>query len=235
MLKIPRIQFKNFARRNQKTENKNRWSGWFDLLLEGCISINGISIEIDGRTFCGESPPRISHNDAMTNVRLTDTPIVHRHKRRPKRLLDEHLGFEINEFLNRTHHEDVERFLKEETSFLADSEPFKPKAWKNKSLRIPVDYIAITGISGRDGNAQAHIRLGYHIILWKIPVYPTFEPDGVIFDERIIQEVEKILARKKAKDAIRYCVTNNTFDIEGKLVSKIPRCKKGKIPPVRLY
>lgn len=208
-------------------------AAWIDLFF-GCISMNGISIEIDDYLFSGESRPHISHNDAMADMRLIDVPIHHHGKRRPKNLLYEYLAIGMNEFVNGTHYEEVKKFLNRETDHLGDSEPFKPEAWKGKSLRIPVDFISIYGISGRNGTARAHIMIGHHLVLWDIPVYPNFKPDNVIFDKRIIEEIKKILARKKARDILKYCALNKTFNYEDKFISKIPGCKK-KIPPVRFY
>jgi hypothetical protein len=227
VLSVPTIQLKNFMQRESCR------AAWIDLLF-GCISMNGISIEIDDHLFPGESWPHISHNDAMADMRLIDVPIHHHGKRQPKNLLYEHLAIGMNEFINGTHYEEVKKFLNKETDHLSDSHPFKPEAWDGKSLRIPVDFISVYGISGGNGIARAHVRIGHHIVLWNMQVYPTFKPDQVIFDERIIEEVKKILARKRATSTLKYCAQNKAINHEDKFMSKIPGCKK-KIPPVRFY
>ncbi len=232
-LKVSEIQLKRFLQYPCLGGGRRR-AAWFDLFL-GCVSMNGISMEIDNHVFPGEIRPGITHNEAMSNMRLIDRPILHRDKRRPKYSLDEYLAIGMNEFINGTHYEVLKRFLDRETSHFDDSEMFKPEIWKGKSLRIPVDFISVYGVSGSDGSARAHIRIGHHIVLWRMPVYPTFKPDKVIFDERVIEEIKKILARKKAQSTLRYCALNKTFNHEDKFTSKTPGCIKGKIPPVRFY
>lgn len=235
MLKVPRIQVKNFLRRDPLPGKKELRAAWLDLLLEGCISINGIDIEIDDHIFPGEERPHVSHNDAMTNVRLLDKPFEHHGKRQPRHLLYEYIAIGMNELINGTRYAEVKKFLDKETDHLEDFEPFKPKIWNGKSLRIPVDFVSIYGMSGRDGITQANIRLGHHIVLWGIQVYPTFKPDNIIFDKRVIKEIEKILATGVVKKSLMYCATHNTFNHEDKFVNRAWKCGKAKIPPIRFY
>ena len=232
VLSVPTIQLKNFMQRKLPA-GKTQQSAWIDLSL-GCLSMNGISIEIDDHLFPGESWPHVSHNDAMADMRLIDVPILHHGKRSPKKFLYEYLAIGMNEFINGTHYEEVKKFLNGEVDHLSDSEPFKPEVWKGKSLRIRMDFISVYGISGRDGIVRAHIKLGHHIVLWDVQVYPTLKTDNVIFDERVIKEIKKILARKRTREALRYCALNKSFNYEDKFTSRMPGCKK-KIPPVRFY
>lgn len=204
---------------------------WFDLLLEGSFSINGISAEISDCVFPGEKRHHISHNDAMADVRLLDHPVDHRGKIRPRHFLEEYLAIGMNEFLNNTHYEEVKKFLNKETSYLKNSELFKPEIWKGRSLRISDDFISIYGMS----NDRAHIKIGHHIILFNMTVYPVFKPDGVLFDERVIKEIERILARDRVKKAIKYCAVNRVFNHRDVFTSKIPGCNMNKTPPVRFY
>lgn len=233
MLKVSEIQLKEFLR-DSNFGKEDRKTAWFDLFL-GCISMRGIHIEIDDHVFPGEKRPGITHNEAMSNTRFIDRPILHRDKKRSKYLLDEYLAIGMNEFINDTHYEVLKKFLDKETDHFDDSEIFKPEIWKGKSLRIPVDFISVYGVSGGDSITRAHIRIGHHIVMWGIQVYPTFKPDKVIFDERIIEEINKILARKKVQSTLRYCALNKAFNYESQFISKAPGCRKGKIPPVRFY
>lgn len=234
MLKVPSIQVKNLLQKESCLGEKECRSAWLDLFLE-CISINGISISIDDHTRPGEERPHVSHNDSAADMRLIDKPFYHHGKSQPKHLLYEYIAIGMNEFVNGTHYEEVRKFLNKETNRLDNSEPFKPEMWKGKSLRIPVDFISMYAIGVRDGIVQAHIQLGHHIVLWGVQVYPTFKPDNVIFDKRVIEEIKKILARRRVKNTLRYCAQNNTFNHEDKFVSKIPGCRETKIPPVRFY
>jgi hypothetical protein len=223
MLNVPRIQLKNF-RRNTDFDSKETKTAHFSLILEGAVAINGIDIKISE-----SRNPRdilhISHNNALADVRTLDV------------LLYEYLAMGMNEFLNEAHLCEVSQFLGKRIDFLYDSDLFEPTAWKDLSLRIPVDFVAIYGMRGRNGITVANVRLGHHLILWGVRLYPTFKPDGRIFDKRIIDVIEGLLARKGVRERLRYYAEKNSFDIGHKngLVAKVKGCNQNKIPPVRFY
>lgn len=227
MLSVPRIQLKGFKR--------NTDTARFSLILEGAVAVNGIDIRVTEAGY-----PRnitIFHNDALADVRILDVPFSHRGKRSPKHLLDDYLAMGMNEFLNKSYLSEVSQFLERGIDSLDDSDLFKPAVWKNQSLRIPVDFVAIYGMSGRNGITAANVRLGHHLILWRVQLYPTFKPDGRIFDKRIVDVIKGLLARKGVMEKLRHYAETNSFDFrhQDKLVAKIKGCNKEKIPPVRFY
>lgn len=229
ILNVPRIQLRGF----EKSSFPNQ--AYFSLVLENSLIMNGVHIGISEFERLEEGK-HIYHNDAMADLRLLDKPISHHGKRAPRCLLCDYLSFGINEFVNGMKYDEVYGFLEGSRDSLDDSEFFQPSLCKG-AMRIPVKFIEIYGFSGGNGKTIANVMLGHHFVYWNVPVYPVFDPKGKIIDQRIIDQVEKILSRKQAKKSVKHFAETNSFSYEKKdyIIDKSPGCNQEKISPIRFY
>ncbi|MFA5715154.1 MAG: hypothetical protein WC998_05415 [Candidatus Paceibacterota bacterium] len=235
-IKIKRIKFHSFEKFSWniltgpgagKTTEHNDAS--FSLRLGDFLDISGIEIELDSQRGI------VSHNDAMTEVRLIDIPFIHRGKRISKYLLSDVLSREINTFLNETNCKKVTSFLKKRGISLKDSEFFQPKDWKHP-LRIPVEFIGLNGFNARGkGTVLTNIMIGHHILLFNVQVFPRFDSGGTILDEKIIKMINNILEKEDVKKMLDYTKEVSFWYSTKKIIDSIPGCNLEKIPPIRFY
>ena len=231
ILNIPRIQLKGFEKSGLPNE------AYFSLVLENSLIMNGIHIGLNKSKMPDEERECIYHNDAMSDLRLLDKPISHHGKKAPRYLLYECISSGINEFVNRMKYDEVRAFLESSRESLDDSEFFRPSLWKGP-MRVPIKFIEVYGFSGRNGRTTtANVMLGHHFVYWGVPVYPVFDPKGKIIDQRIIDQVEKIISRDRIKKLVKYLAKTNSFSYEKKdhTIAKAPGCDRKKIPPIRFY
>lgn len=230
ILRVPRIQLRAF----EKSSFPNQ--AYFSLVLENSLIMNGVHIGLDESKMADEEREHIYHNDAMADLRLLDKPLYHRRKKnlQDQYLLSDYLSSGINEFVNRMKYDEVRAFLEGSRHSLDDSEFFRPSRCKG-TMRIPVEFIDIYGLSGHNRKVTANVMLGHHFVYWGVPVYPVFDPKGKIIDQRLIAEVKKILSRRRAKKLLKYLAGTNSFNHENHIIDKVAGCNREKIPPIRFY
>lgn len=236
MIAVHGIQLTSFRRSTSIPNKKEIGGANFSLILEGCIAINDIHIEMDGLKAPGEEKEFIRHNDAMADAKFCDYPAKHLGRGMPNHFFYEYVASGINEFLNKREYDNICNFLKERVDSLNDSEIFKPSIWKN-TLRVPVHFIRIYGIKGRYGLVIANIMIGHHLLIEGLRIYPTFKSEGRIFNKEIIAEIEKLLNKKNVKENLGCYARTNTSDLNGmdELFTAIPGYKEERIPPIRFY
>lgn len=230
ILNIPRIQLKGFKESSSPNE------AYFYLILENSLIMDGVHIGLSECKMLGEERRHITHNEAMADLRLLDRPIFHRRKKAHQYLLCDYISLGINEFLNGKEYDQVRAFLEGNLDSLDDSEFFRPSSWKGP-IRVSVKFIEVYGFSGHNGRTTAHVMIGHHFVCWNVPIYPTFDPKGKIIDQRIIDQIEKIISRDRVKKLVKYLADTNSFSYEKKdhIIAKALGCNREKIPPIRFY
>ena len=250
-LKVEGIQLCDFQRDTKKN------AAWATVKMgEKSFVIRAYFFELekDGRI--------MAQNNAMSRMRFFDVPILHEGKRKPALLLDEFLGKAIHDlYLHGEKGEELKAFLEGKTE-LKEFPLFKPAEWGGRSLRIPVDFVALRSMASSmlsDGSVYANIQLGEHLIFWEQLVFDRkeFRYGGsgadrdhrdAIYDERVVKAINHLLGRKKLQGHIRFLSETRGMDFSDDIFfekahgydkKKITeRWKKGKpsVPrPIRLY
>ena len=145
----------------------------------------------------------------MTNCRILNPAISRRRRKLEKPPLSDILAGAVSDEI--LHDKRTTNFLKGEGNVPYWS-PFKPMATKVGSLRIPVDFIAVhhfgRGLAEDNGPVRAHISVGHYLLFWDIQIFDgkRFGYDRTnnsIRDERVIEVINRILARKNLRSYVR--------------------------------
>lgn len=207
--------------------------------------------------FCLEKDGYITQNNAMSGTRFFDVPILHDSKRKPVLLFDRIASIIYDYYLAGEKKEELRAFLEGKTE-LKEFTFLKPAEWGGRSLRIPVDFVALRNMASSqfsDGSVYASIQLGEHLIFWEQLVFDfnlkEFRYDGsgvrnAIYDERVINAINHLLSSQELQKHIRYLSKTGGMDFSDDIFfEKVPgydeeRITEGKgksfLPrPVRLY
>lgn len=248
-LKVERIQLCDFHR------GKEPGTAW------ASVRMGEKSFVIRGYYFTLEKDGHLTQNNAMSRMRFFDVPLLHHGKRQPKMLLEHILAKAIHDFcLHGERGEELKAFIEGKTE-MKEFPFFKPAEWGGKSLRIPVDFVALRSMASSmlsDGSVYANIQLGEHLIFWEQLIFDRkeFRYGGsgadrdrrdAIYDERVIETINHLLNGRKLQEHIRYLSETRGMDFSNDVFfekapgygeKKITEKWQGKPPtlkPVRLY
>jgi len=250
-LKVEGIQLCDFQRDTKKN------AAWATVKMgEKSFVIRAYFFELekDGRI--------MAQNNAMSRMRFFDVPILHEGKRKPALLLDEFLGKAIHDlYLAGEKREELTAFLEGKTE-LKEFPLFKPAEWGGRSLRIPVDFVALRSMASSmlsDGSVYANIQLGEHLIFWEQLIFdlkdfryggsrPVRDHRDAICDERVISAINHLLSRKKLQKRIRHLSETRGMEFsdsvyfekapgydEKRIIRKGPLTARPVPRPIRLY
>lgn len=234
---------------------KEKRSAW------ATVRVGEKSFAVRGYSFKLENDGHITQSSG-TNMRFSDTPYLHKGKRKPGLLLDEFLGQVIyDRYLNQyaKENEELRVFLEGKTE-LKEFPFFKPAEWGARSLRIPVDFVALWSMASSmlsNGSVYANIQLGEHLVFWEQLIFdlkefhyggsgPVRDHRDAIYDERAISAINYLLSRKKLQNRIRHLSETRGMEFSDSVYfEKAPgydekRITERKLPrsvprPVRLY
>jgi len=220
------------------------------------------SFVIRGYYFKLEKDGYITQNNAMSRMRFFDVPYLHHGKKKPAVLLDDILGKAIHDFyLHGEKGEQLKAFLEGRTE-LKEFPFFKPEEWGRKSLRIPVDFVALRSMASSllsNGSVYANVQLGEHLIFWEQLIFDLkdFRYGGsgadrdrrdAIYDKKVVEAINNLLSGKELQKHIRYLSETRGMDFSDTVFfEKAPGYDEKKITernqkgdffvprPVRLY
>jgi hypothetical protein len=245
-LMIDKIEPISFSRYTVSVKKRDIERASFSLILGNAIVINGVTIEMDDYVMPGEKKETISINDVMTDAKFCDYPVCHFGKDRDRLYLNEQIFMGLNELVYGIHYEDICSFLKRRTNEFSDLRSFSerkrndfsnlgsfcPKSWKG-SIKVPVQFIRIYGVSERFGIIQAHIQIGHHIKMSMVKIYPEFNSRERILDKRIIDIVNKMLTQEGVKKRLeQYSMKRQLNSLNYDLIDDSLACHLKEIPPI---
>lgn len=242
-LKIEGIQLCDFY------HDKDKNSAWANIKMghEGFV--------VRGYFFQLEKDGYITQNPAMARMRFLDVPLLHRDKKKPEMILEYALVKVIHDtYLIGEKSEEFKSFLEGKTG-LTEFPFIKPAEWEGKSLRIPVDFIALRSLSASllsNGSVYANINVGEHLIFWEQLVFDRkdFHYGGsgsrdsrdAICDKRVIAVINYLLSRKDLQNHIRYLSETRGHDLSNvAFFEKTADCDEKRVTeiisprPIRFY
>lgn len=249
-LKVEGFQLCDF----QRNEKEN--SAW------ATIKAGEKSFAIRAYFFKLEEDGHITQNNAMGRMRFFDVPYLHYGKRKPALLLDDFLGKAIYDlYLAGEKKGELRAFLEGKTE-LREFPFLKPAEWGGRSLRIPVDFVALRSMGSSllsNGSVYANIQLGEHLIFWEQLIFDlkdfryggsgtVHDQRDAIYDEKVVKVINQLLSGKELQEHIRYLSSTRTLEFSDTVFfEKTPGCDEKKITgikqaedrsvprPVRLY
>ena len=244
-LKVEGFQLYNFSR-----------SRGTDIAAWADIQMGQESFAVKNYFFRLEKDGQITQNPAMADMRFLDIPLLHHDRKKPKMLLEDVLGKAIYDLYLAGEKSGELKALLEGKTELTEFPFFKPAEWQGKSLRIPVDFVALRGLSATrsaDGWVYADIIVGEHLIFWKQLIFDctkfcyggskmTPDSSNAIYDKRIVAIINDLLNRKDLQERICYLSETRGFE-SGSVIffEKTANCDERRIAvralphPVRLY
>ncbi len=247
-LKVEGFQLCEFCR------GKDKGSAW------ATVKMGEKSFVIRGYLFNLEKNGDITQNNATGRMSFFDVPCLHNGKRKPVLLLNHILSKAIHDlYLHGEKGEQLKAFLEGKTE-LKEFPFFKPPEWGGRSLRIPVDFVALRSMASgllSNGSVYANIQLGEHLIFWEQLVFDlkdfrygssgaVHDQRDAIYNEKVVKVINRLLGDKKLQERIRYLSETRGREFSDSIYfEKTPGYdekritgKKGELfvpRPVRLY
>ncbi len=200
----------------------------------GCIYLNirlGNVLVVRGVTFEIEDMNRSIQNWAMADTILVDRANFHDHAAEKVRILRDILMIAVGGCCSRL------AWALESDPPKTELEFIKPREWKGKSLKIPVDFVKLIGFKSRGVRVYADVCIGHHVIVRMIEIFDgqRFGLDSAgqstILDLGLRQTIGDLLRRRSVRKAVRDISLEGKIDSDQEFMIGVKGCDPEAVPP----
>jgi len=226
-MKVEGITFDNFW----KVEGVR--DGTFSMTLGHALTFNNLSIYPSNRP---GAAPQLATGDSFADATFWDKPVTQEERNdvASKVLLADLLNAEIDKFFNKKHFYEINEFFLDRLKL--GSYTIFPKKWK-APLRVPIGRLQVSVRSLGPEKVIATIVLGSYFVFYDVPVYPDFDPQKRIRDEKMRKAITDFLLDPEVEDEIELAKRRVSERPNCVLTDTIPGFDKERchIPDYRFY